>query len=272
MATESHCGASLISITFCISRSYCHRNMVQTCTSWDILVFSERCRSGKRQTQRKCHASQRQAQPAWSTGLRASPEEAEQQIRSVGVAEFLPLLKPLFLCTGVCQPTCNLAGGRTCGSPGCTYFFNAFYLHKKNHAVRSGAAKASINIVSCRIIIRKQSSPKNLSRLRLLTPEYCSCVFTFALPYFSSTRSGWLSSARGDSRVAGVPHSLLDVCSSVPLRPTGIVRSAHMHRGTAFYPEFGMTTLDMQHVGGRAEAYISEKTCRRSFEKVQPNE
>lgn len=187
--------------------------------------------------------------------------EPAQQIRSVGVAEFLPLLKPLSLCTGVCQPTCNLAGGRTCGSPGCTYFFNAFYLHEMNHAVRSGAAKASRNIVSRRIIIRKQSSPKNLSRLRLLTPEYCSCVFTFALPYFSSTRSGWLSSARGDSRVAGVPHSLLGVCSSVPLRPTGIVRvhtctEAQLSTQNLGWPRLTCNTWvgDLKHTSQRKHA------------------
>lgn len=29
----THCGASLISITFCISKNYCHRNTVQVCTS-----------------------------------------------------------------------------------------------------------------------------------------------------------------------------------------------------------------------------------------------
>ena len=184
------------------------------------------------------------------------------------MAELLPPLKPLSLCTGVYQPSCNLEGGGSCGSLGCTYFFNALCQHKKNHTVIRGAAKASINMVSCRIVIGKQSSPKNLSRLRLLTSEDCSCVFTFALPYFSSTCSGRLSSARGDSKVAGVPHSLLDVCSSVSLRPTGIVQHKCMHRGTALYPEFGTTTLDVRHVGRRAEAYLSEKTCRRSFEKA----
>jgi len=196
--------------------------------------------------------------PAWST---ASTEHWTENQPGRGRAADLQrqcgwIVTPTWtpLCTGVCKPSCNLAGGRTCGSPGCIYFFNNFYQHKKNHTVSSEAAKTSINTVSCRIVTGKQSIPKNPSRLRLLT--------------FSSTRSGQVSGERDDSRVAWVPHSLLHVCPSPPLRPTGIVWGKRIHRGTVVYPESGATMLDIRHVGGRAEACISEKTCRRSFEKA----
>lgn len=113
-----------------------------------------------------------------------------------------------------------------------------------------------------------KSSPKNPSRLRLLTPEDCSCLLTFALVCFSSPRSGWLSGVKGDSRVARVPHSLLDVSFSVSLWPTGIVPRKPTHRGTVLYPEFGMNTLDIWHVLLSPPTYFPAKTCRTSFEKA----
>lgn len=108
---------------------------------------------------------------------------------------------------------------------------------------------------------------KAVPKVRGLTPENCSCVFTFALPYFLSTHSEQLSGGRGDSRVARVSHSLLHVCSSKSLE-AGTVQCKCMHSGTVLYREFGLTMLDIRQVAGRAEAPILEKICRRCSEKA----
>lgn len=84
-----------------------------------------------------------------------------------------------------CKSFCNLAGGRTCSWM--HIIFSALYQHRKNHTVRRGAVKVSTNEVNWRIFIMKQAASQTHPDLRLFTPEDCSCVFTFALSYFSST-------------------------------------------------------------------------------------
>lgn len=81
-----------------------------------------------------------------------------------------PPLKPLSLCAGICQPSCHLAGGRTAASPGCTYFF----LISSISAWKEPPCSLQVEQLkqeSCRIVTGKRSHPKNLPRLRLLTPE-----------------------------------------------------------------------------------------------------
>lgn len=73
-----------------ISKSYSHSNMVQVCTSSDIFFSSETLFWQKANPKKVSH------QPVLSSGLRASPEEAKQQIHSHRSWIVAPQLKPAF--------------------------------------------------------------------------------------------------------------------------------------------------------------------------------